>query len=173
MTTTTALAPRNLTPDVPLERLPAAGRLHLRLMAGGLTAALAAAAILAVASGRPTEVGSAPLPAAATGPTPMVLNGPGDVSVVTVVYEAGQTSGWHAHAGLHAVAVVSGELAVYGPDCTRQAVVPGQPYVGGRELHLARNESDRPVDMIVTYLNPAGPTPDRGHVAAPQGCPVA
>ncbi len=104
-------------------------------------------------------------------PDPGVVNrDPGAVAVVTQVYEPGQTSGWHTHAGLHAVAVLAGELTVYDDECRRQRVVVGEPYVGGRELHLARNETAERVDMVVTYLNAMGPTP--AHAGAPAGCPA-
>jgi quercetin dioxygenase-like cupin family protein len=95
------------------------------------------------------------------------------VSVVTQVYESGQSSGWHSHSGLHAVAVLSGRLAVYDQDCRLQQVEPGQPYVGGQELHLVRNEGTEPATMIVTYLNPAQPAPARApSPAPPPNCPV-
>ena len=100
----------------------------------------------------------------------IVLRGPGDVAVVTQIYEPGQTSGWHTHAGLHAVAVLTGELTVYDGKCRPQRVVAGEPYVGGRELHLARNETAERVEMVVTYLNAVGTAPP--HAGAPAGCRV-
>jgi quercetin dioxygenase-like cupin family protein len=114
-----------------------------------------------------TTPGHAAAPAADPG---IVLRGPGDVAVVTQVYEPGQSSGWHAHAGLHAVAVLAGELTVYDAECRPQRVVAGEPYVGGRELHVARNETAEPVDMVVTYLNAVGPAP--AHAGGPAGCAV-
>ena len=124
--------------------------------------------LLAAGASRLTP-GHADVPAPAPGPG-IVLRGPGDVAVVTQVYEPGQTSGWHAHAGLHAVAVLSGELTIYDRECRPRRVVAGKPYVGGLELHLARNETSEPVDMIVTYLNAVGPEPPR--TGAPAGCSV-
>ncbi|MDQ3896821.1 MAG: cupin domain-containing protein [Actinomycetota bacterium] len=96
-----------------------------------------------------------------------------DVSVVTQVYEPGQNSGWHAHPGIHAVAVLSGVLTVYDSQCQAQTFEPGRPYVGGQAPHLVRNEGDAPVTMIVTYLQPSAPTGSTEHMAAPPGCPVA
>lgn len=106
----------------------------------------------------------------ATADPGIVLRDPGDVAVVTQVYEPGQTSGWHTHAGLHAVAVLTGELTVYDHECRPQRVVAGEPYVGGRDLHLARNESAERVDMVVTYLNAVGPASP--HAGAPARCAV-
>jgi quercetin dioxygenase-like cupin family protein len=128
--------------------------------------------LLAAGASRLTP-GHAEAPAPAQAPAPdlgIVLRGPGDVAVVTQAYEPGQTSGWHAHAGLHAVAVLSGELTVYDSACRPQRVVAGEPYVGGQQLHLARNETSEPVHMVVTYLNAVGPEPPRA--GAPAGCSV-
>ena len=125
-------------------------------------------AVLLAAGASRLAPGHAEVPAAAE--PGIVLRGPGDVAVVTQVYEPGQTGGWHTHAGLHAVAVLSGELTVYDGECRRQRVVAGEPYVGGRELHLARNETAEPVTMVVTYLNAVGAAPP--HAGAPAGCNV-
>jgi hypothetical protein len=50
--------------------------------------------------------------------------------------------------------VLSGVLTVYDGGCRRQSFEPGHPYVGGQQIHLVGNETDAPVTMIVTYLNP-------------------
>ncbi len=165
---------------------PASRRAPLALAAMGLGLALSLAATglaVSVSPDKPADAVPAnaasvvrAAPAAADpppGPGRIVLNGPGNVAVVKVVYEAGQSSGWHAHAGIHAVAVVSGELTVYGNDCTPLRVVPGQPYIGGQELHMTRNETGQPVEMIVTYLNPATASGDPGPKPAPANCTVA
>ena len=128
---------------------------------------LGVVAILLAAGVSRLGPGHADMPGADPG---IVLRGPGDLAVVTQVYEPGQTSGWHTHAGLHAVAVVTGELTVYDGECRPQRVVAGEPYVGGRELHLARNETAERVDMVVTYLNAVGTASP--HVGAPAGCPA-
>jgi len=68
---------------------------------------LGVVAILLAAGVSRLAPGHADVPAAPTD-LGIVLRGPGDVAVVTQVYAPGQTSGWHTHAGLHAVAVLSG-----------------------------------------------------------------
>ena len=130
---------------------------------------LGVVAILLAAGVSRLAPGHADVPAAAADPG-IVLRGPGDVAVVTQVYEPGQTSGWHTHAGLHAVAVLTGELTVYDSECRPQRVVAGEPYVGGHDLHLARNETAEQVDMVVTYLNAVGPASP--HAGAPAGSAV-
>jgi quercetin dioxygenase-like cupin family protein len=133
----------------------------LSLVVLGVVAILLAAGVSRITRGHATPPASDP---------GILLRGPGDVAVVTQVYEPGQTSGWHTHAGLHAVAVLAGELTVYDGECRPQRVVAGEPYVGGRELHLARNETAERVDMVVTYLNAVGPAP--AHAGGPAGCSV-
>ena len=96
-----------------------------------------------------------------------------DVSVVTQVYEPGHDSGWHAHPGIHAVAVISGVLTVYDGQCQARTVEPGQPYVGGQEPHLVVNRTDAPVTMAVTYLRPSTPAGSTEHLAAPAACSSA
>lgn len=133
-------------------------------MVGGLVVLARAATILA---------GASPGRGAALAADPYAITlSTRDVAVVTQVYEPGQSSGWHDHPGVHAVAVLSGALTVYDRDCRRQTFVPGRPYVGGQQPHLVRNEDDAPVTMIVTYLNPSAPTNSTEHVAGPAGCQV-
>jgi quercetin dioxygenase-like cupin family protein len=126
---------------------------------------------LAVVSG--THAASGGRPAATPSGDPLAITlSARDVSVVVQVYEPGQDSGWHAHAGIHAVAVSSGVLTIYDSQCRPQAVAPGRPYVGGQEPHLARNETAEPVTMTVTYLSPSAPAASTRHVDPPAGCAV-
>ncbi|MGH9225998.1 MAG: cupin domain-containing protein [Acidimicrobiales bacterium] len=92
--------------------------------------------------------------------------GPEDISVVRQVYDPGQDSGWHAHSGIHAVAVLSGALTVYDLECRVQTVEPGSPYVGGQQAHRVRNETAEPVDMIVSYLSPRAAADSTRHISA-------
>jgi quercetin dioxygenase-like cupin family protein len=130
---------------------------------------VAVAAVLLIGAGRGDD-GPGAVPAASD-PSAITLSAR-DVSVVTQVYEPGQTSGWHSHPGIHAVAVLSGVLTVYDGDCRRETFEPGRPYVGGQQTHLVRNETDAPVTMIVTYLNPSVPANSSRHVPPPAGCTI-
>lgn len=142
-------------------------RLHARahtlaLMIGGIAALAASATALAV----PTEGTDRRAfdPASGAGAITLVKE---DVTVVTQVYEPGQDSGWHTHSGIHAVAVLSGVLTVYDGACRAGTVAPGQPYVGGHEVHRTRNETAEPVEMVVTYLASRTPTASTTQVPAP------
>lgn len=135
-------------------------------MAVGLALAMGA-----VAAARLAGTTTTPPVATVTDPLAITLSAR-DVAVVTQVYEPGQASGWHVHPGIHAVAVISGVLTVYDAGCQPRTVEAGRPYVGGQQPHLVRNETDAPVVMAVTYLNPSAPRNSTEHVPAPAGCAV-
>ena len=110
----------------------------------------------------------------AQAPSNITLGGPVDVTVQTTTYEPGQSSGWHAHTGMHAVIVLSGAVTFYDSQCHGRTYGPGETYVGGQEVHVARNDTVAPVEMAVTYLFPTGRPHTTFHVAspAPAGCGV-
>lgn len=144
----------------------------LAMVAGVAVMALAVAVVLRAADGgRPRAQAASTVAAPVADPFAITLSAR-DVSVVTQVYEPGADSGWHAHPGIHAVAVLSGVLTVYDNQCHPQTFGPGQPYVGGQQAHLVRNEADTPVVMVVTYLNPSSPTSATEHMPGPAGCVI-
>lgn len=139
------------------------------MVAGVLFVGLAATVLVSALSRNAGTSAPPPSATAAADPLAVTLSAR-DVSVVQQVYEPGHTSGWHSHSGIHAVAVLSGVLTVYDGRCQAQTFQAGQPYVGGQDLHLVRNESSEPVVLSVTYLNPtSGGEPTRTF-PAPSGC---
>ena len=147
------------------------GLAPVAFMVAGLLAVGLAATVLLSALNR-SGVTSAPAPVAtpaAADPLALTLSAR-DVSIVHQVYEPGEASGWHSHSGIHAVAVLSGTLTVYDGQCQARTFQAGQPYVGGQQLHLVRNESAEPVVMTVTYLNPASGGEPTRKLPAPGGC---
>lgn len=96
-----------------------------------------------------------------------LIGGPKDVSVQTASYESGQSSGWHLHTGMHAVMVLSGTLSVYGSDCQSTTYGPGDVFVGGRAVHLVRNEANVRLGMAVTYMFPDGVSHTSFHIPSP------
>lgn len=95
-------------------------------------------------------------------------------SVVLVTYGPGQSSGWHRHAGWHAVTVLSGALTVDGDDCQRRVYGTGDQYIGGPARHRATNEGTDAVEMAVRWIAPVGV--GSAELAQPQqepdGCPL-
>jgi quercetin dioxygenase-like cupin family protein len=145
------------------------------LIAGG--AAIAGAVLvgaLTMADGQPPADIPHPRAAAAGVDDPTALTtSEANVSVVGQVYEPGQSSGWHAHSGVHAVAVLSGTLTVYDERCQRTTYEPGRPYVGGRALHLVTNETETAVELVVTYLSPMQAADSNRPGPPPAGCTPA
>jgi quercetin dioxygenase-like cupin family protein len=128
--------------------------------------------LMGTARREPTRALDAPAPPAKV--AAIVISRPEEVEVHMSTYQPGQSSSWHRHTGLHAVAVVSGTLTVYGPDCQAHAYGPGEAYVGGQSVHLARNETDQPLEMAVTYLFPAGSSMEEFLIqdSPPAGCRI-
>jgi len=148
-------------------------RSAVRLLAAG-TAALVAAAGLGFATvGHPHKPGvPAPAPVEQARAANSTVRAE-DVVVVDLTYEPGHSSGWHVHPGLHAVYVLSGSLTVYDAACQAHTYGPGDSYVGGQSPHVARNETDAPLEMVVTAIEVTGPAGPGSHLPAPAGCPVS
>lgn len=101
---------------------------------------------------------------------------PLQVTVRAAAYAPGESSGWHAHPGVHTVIVRSGVLTVYDANCEAQAYGPDEPYVGGRQTHLARNEGPEPVEMTVVYASTGDGTGEAEALPAggpPEGCAIS
>ena len=137
-------------------------------VAGALAACAAVGGLLAGVSHSTSDAVRTVVAVEAVEPT--ITTTERGISVVTQVYEPGQSSGWHVHDGVHAVAVLAGVLTVYDDRCRAATFGAGQPYVGGRGLHLVRNESDAPVAMVVTYVSPTRPGDSTRGEAAPAAC---
>jgi quercetin dioxygenase-like cupin family protein len=156
--------------DADAVALPVAGRRSsVGLMAAGIVLALGAAGLFAT-QWRPTPVP----PVSAAPAAGMVIAGPESVAVHLSGYDPRESSTWHTHTGLHAVAILSGTLTVYGPDCKPVRYGAGQSFVGGQNVHVARNETDEPVQFTETLLYPAGVPFENFVVPAgpPAGCDV-
>ncbi len=172
------------TQERPVQRTMSA-RKPVALMAAGLLAALGAAALaLFAGNGANGGNGSAPASAPDSGsasvhassprPAPAALAlQPSDFAMVAITYDPGQSSGWHVHPGIHAVHILSGSLTVYDESCVARTYGPDESYVGGRDPHLARNETAEPLRLVVTYVEPGNPAPADLSFAlpAPPNCP--
>lgn len=86
---------------------------------------------------------------------------PSDFVVVDIAVAPGGTTGWHTHPGPALVVVKEGRFTLYNgddPHCRPHRYGPGQSFVdeGGDHVHLGRNETDRPVRLVVTFIVPRG-----------------
>ena len=141
-------------------------RAPLVAMAAGLIVTAVASFLLVVH----LSSGSGGAGAATRRPAPassgVAIGGPSDVAAQTAFYAPGQSSGWHSHTGLHAVVVLAGTLTIVDGECRRHTYGPGDSYVGGRDVHLALNDTASPLEMAVTYMFPAGVSHTGFHVPA-------
>ena len=157
------------TVHVPLA-IPAPRRRRVAVAAvtGGLVAA--SAAFLALSTARPVRRSPGPQSAAAVA-TPTGSSLP-NVGLTEETYAPGQSSGWHRHAGVHSVVVLSGTLTIYDQDCVRHDYGPGSSYIGGQQAHVARNEQAEPLGLVVTYVSSPSAASQSAMVDAPPGCDV-
>lgn len=88
--------------------------------------------------------------------------GPREVLVTSITVDPGGSFGWHSHPGPVLVTRKTGTLTVYEATrrgCSRSTVSSGQAFVeGGGDVHLARNEGSRPVELNATFLARRGTT---------------
>jgi quercetin dioxygenase-like cupin family protein len=99
---------------------------------------------------------------------------PSDIMVAKATFAPGSNGGWHSHGGSVIVAVTKGIATFYDgddPHCQPHQVGPGQGLVEPPgHVHITRNEGSEPLELYVTYVLPAGNTPDTD-VPAPGNCP--
>lgn len=164
-----ATPPATPTPEPPQTRRRSSLAGPVLAMVSGV-AALAFATTLVLDRQGPAPAAAPSTAAGVTADPSAITLSARDVSVVTQVYGPGEDSGWHAHSGIHAVAVLSGTLTVYDGQCRPQTFEPGRPYVGGQDVHLVRNETAAPVEMAVTYLSPSTGGGSTQRLPAPTGC---
>jgi quercetin dioxygenase-like cupin family protein len=98
---------------------------------------------------------------------------PADVLVAEATVPPGASFGWHYHRAAVAAVVKSGTLTLYDSadrTCTPTRYSAGQGFTErAGHVHLARNETHKPVVVLVTYLglkhgvNPDVPTPSPGN----------
>jgi quercetin dioxygenase-like cupin family protein len=98
----------------------------------------------------------------------------GAMIVDSIKIAPGGSFGWHTHGSAVAVVITSGTLTVYDntvANCAPQHVSKGQSFFEpANHLHMARNESTKPVTLYAVYLGvPKGAQPNAPGTA-PAGC---
>jgi quercetin dioxygenase-like cupin family protein len=94
------------------------------------------------------------------------VQGPADVRVTRVTLPPDVAAGWHTHPGPATVVVVRGDLVDYSAAGCRTVFSAGSAILeAANTVHDGRNEGSEPVELLVTYVLPAGQPP---LVPAPQ-----
>ena len=107
-----------------------------------------------------------------------------DVRVTRVAFPAGSSSGWHSHPGPNLLTVTQGSVVVY--ESSNPLCVPGTTYTaqtvtvptggtfsdnGGSHVHLVRNETGAPAEIMAVAFYPHGVTPRTTSKPRPTNCP--
>lgn len=86
------------------------------------------------------------------------VRGAQDTVMQQIVIASGGSTGWHSHPGPAIVLVKTGELTLFSsedPTCTGRTYTAGQAFVdsGQGHVHIARNLTQSPTELWVTYLD--------------------
>ena len=132
------------------------------MVAGGVTVlALLALVVGAALASTPSGVTPTPLTRATLGEfvaqnDGITLKSPrhsADITNVRVDIEPGGSTGWHHHPGVAVVAVASGTVTEYDPECHQSVITTGQGFVESRDrVHLVHNEGSVPAVLYVTFI---------------------
>lgn len=91
-------------------------------------------------------------------------HGETDLRVTRVSFAAGASSNWHSHPGPNLLTVTVGSVTEYegsNPLCTSTVYTQGQTFGdnGGSTIHLVRNHTGSPAEIIAVAFYPHGATP--------------
>ena len=86
-----------------------------------------------------------------------VIGGPADVTLVSIVIAPGSGTGWHRNTGRVWGVITRGALTITEHDGCHLTYPAGAVRVEiPNDVHEGRNEGTEPLEMIVTYVVPAG-----------------
>lgn len=85
-------------------------------------------------------------------------DGPTELVIRQITIQPGGSTGWHYHSGTLLAIVHKGTLTRTDAHCQSVSYPAGQSLVepsGPREVHIGRNLGAEPVELYVTYVDPA------------------
>jgi quercetin dioxygenase-like cupin family protein len=96
-----------------------------------------------------------------------------EVRVVRFELAPGGAFPWHRHPGPVWVVVTRGTLTFYGAACVAHAYPAGSAFFDpGNLTHTARNEGTEPLEVLATFMFPAGAGAPSVPQPAPESCPI-
>jgi quercetin dioxygenase-like cupin family protein len=96
-----------------------------------------------------------------------------EVRVVKFELAPGGAFPWHQHPGPVWALVTRGTLTYYSAACEAHAYPAGSAFLDpGNVTHTARNEGDEQVEVIATFMFPAGAEAASVPHPAPVSCPI-
>jgi quercetin dioxygenase-like cupin family protein len=97
-----------------------------------------------------------------------------NITTIKYTVQPGGYFGWHQHGGPVWAVIAAGTLTLYDGDdsiCTGQAYPAGSAFLdSGNHTHNARNETNQVVEVVATFMLPAG-APVRVDQPNPGVCP--
>jgi quercetin dioxygenase-like cupin family protein len=85
------------------------------------------------------------------------VGGPADLITLKLTFPPGTISPWHVHPGTVEGIITAGTLTVYQADGCRASYGPGQAViVPSGTVHEEHNDGTVPLDVIATFVQPAG-----------------
>jgi quercetin dioxygenase-like cupin family protein len=92
-----------------------------------------------------------------------------DIAIVKREISPGGSTGWHHHPGVVMVAVDSGSVTEYDPECHPTVIDAGKGFAeSNSEVHLVRNEGDVKAVLYATFLIPSATPPGGQTISDPQ-----
>jgi quercetin dioxygenase-like cupin family protein len=82
----------------------------------------------------------------------LTTNRPSSIETQVASYSAGGENGWHSHAGLVAVTLVSGTIDWYDANCNKTSYTAGQSWLEGSQIHSFKNASPSTVLLTATFI---------------------
>ena len=92
-----------------------------------------------------------------------------DIAIVKLEISPGGSTGWHHHPGVVMVAVDSGSVTEYDPECNPTVIDAGKGFTeSNSEVHLVRNEGEVKAVLYATFLIPSATPPGGQTISDPQ-----
>jgi quercetin dioxygenase-like cupin family protein len=143
----------------------------------------AAAAVFGIALATPIVNLASPLLSSGSSELPLSVNGlypveggffkvgfatnrPATIATQIAAFSAGGENGWHSHAGMVMVTVVSGTIDWYDENCKKTTYTTGESWVEGSQVHSFKNVGPGTANLTATFIVSKG-TPLRIDQPAP------
>jgi quercetin dioxygenase-like cupin family protein len=82
----------------------------------------------------------------------LTTNRPSTIETQIASFSAGGENGWHSHAGLVTVTVVSGTIDWYDANCKKTTYTAGQSWLEGSQVHSFKNAGPGTVLLTATFI---------------------
>jgi quercetin dioxygenase-like cupin family protein len=82
----------------------------------------------------------------------LTTNRPSTIATQIAAFSAGGENGWHSHAGMVIVTVVSGTIDWYDENCKKTTYTAGQSWMEGSQVHSFKNVGPGTANLTATFI---------------------